>query len=157
MPASESPSEMPEIRPRLAVAGNADEDEAGVDLLELVEAQPPLLERPGPEVLDDGVALGDEVEQELLALLRAEVQGDAALVARDQRPPQRLAVEVLLTPAPHRVRPVRRLDLDDLGAEVGDQPAGEWAREQRSQLDDANPLQRPERPALIGRGLWAGG
>ena len=55
------------VRPGLAVAGDARQDDAGVHLAEAVVAEPPALERPRPEVLGDDVGVLDEPQEQLLA------------------------------------------------------------------------------------------
>ena len=61
----------------------------------------------------------DELLEELRALGLAEVDRDEPLVAVDERPPQRHAV-LLPAQRPEGVA-ARVLDLDDVGAEVGEQ------------------------------------
>ena len=121
IPASESPSEIPvrggaspgkavdvpepahRLRDRrepgalrvgagLAVSRDPDEDDAGVHLGEPVVTEVPSLERAGAEVLGDRVCDADELEQELLPSLLAQVQRDALLVPRLHGPPERPAL-----------------------------------------------------------------
>src|SRR3546814_8548020 len=66
--------------------------QAGVVLRQGGVVEAPLLERPGPEVLQDDVALGGEAPHDVAAPLVAQVEGDRPLVAGDGRPPQAVAV-----------------------------------------------------------------
>src|SRR3712207_7435682 len=50
-----------------------------------------------------------------------------------------------------RVRLPGRLDLDDLGAHVAEQPAGERAGEQHPELDDAYPRERARASRVADR------
>jgi hypothetical protein len=142
------------VRPGLAVAGDARDDESRVHLPELVRPDPPLLERAGAEVLDEDVAVLDEVEQQLLPSLLPQVECDALLVARLHRPPEGAPLVARLAPLAQRVRLPRWLDLDDLGAHVAEQPAGEGTGEQHAELDDADAGERagPVALALRSRG-----
>ena len=88
----------------------------------------------------------DELEQQLLPALLAEVQRDALLVARLHRPPERAALVARLAPVADRVGLARRLDLDDLGADVAEQAARERPGEQLAELD-----RRGRRRAARGR------
>ena len=108
--------------------------------------QPHLGELARPEVLHQGVALGHEAQDDLDRLLVFQVQGDAALVAGVQRPPGRDAVD-LLAPLPHRVAG-RRLDLDHVGAEVGQQPRAERRGDEMADLKDAQARQRAVRSSF---------
>jgi hypothetical protein len=123
------------IGPGLAVAGDADHDQPRVDGRERIEAEPPLLHRAGPEILDQDVGLRDELLDQVLAGRLAGVDLDRLLVAGDDRPPQRLAVRLLAAPFPHRVAGARLLDLDHLGTEIGEQLAAERTGEQLAHLD----------------------
>ena len=134
-------------RAGLPEAGDAQDDQPRVDLPQLLGGQSPPLERPAAEVLDEHVGGGDDVACDALPLRQPQVAGDGLLVAAEHRPPQRLAAGALLAPHPQRVALVRRLELDDLRAEVGEQLAGERAREQLAHLDDAQVGQR----ARVGR------
>ena len=79
----------PGVGPGLPVARDAHHDEPRVGGGELLVAEVPLLERAGPEILDQDVGLRDELEQESLPLGLAQVERDGLLVARDHRPPER--------------------------------------------------------------------
>ena len=132
----------------LAVAGDAGEHEPRVHLAELLPAEVPALERPGAEVLGEDVGLLHELEQELLAPLGAQVQRDALLVSRLHGPPERAPLIARLAPLPDRVGLTGRLDLDDLGAHVAEQAAGERPGEKLPELDHAD---AGERPFAVGR------
>src|SRR4029079_2681282 len=103
----------------------AREDDAGVHLRQPLVAEVPALERARAEVLGDDVGDTDELEQELLALRVAQVQGDALLVPRLHGPPQRSTLVASLAPVAQRVGLPGRLDLDNVGAHVAEQSPGE--------------------------------
>src|SRR5262249_30832692 len=123
-----------------------------VDLLHPLEAEIPALERSGAEVLGDDVGVADELEQELLAALRAQVERDALLVAGLDGPPERAAFVAGLAPLADRVGAGRVLDLDDLRAQVAEQAAGEWSGEQRAELDQPHAGERPDSSRFLDRG-----
>ena len=123
------------VRAGLPVAGDARDHEPRVRLEQLLGAEVPALERAGPEVLGEDVGVLDEREQQRLPLLGAQVERAAALVPRLDGPPERPALVAGLAPVAERVRLARRLDLDDLGAHVAEQPPGERAGEQHPELD----------------------
>ena len=133
---------LPRIGPGLPEAGDADHDQARIDRRQLGPAEAPLLHRAGPEVLEQEVGLLDQVLEQRLAVGLAQVERDRLLVARDDRPPQRLAVRLLAAPDAHRVALARRLDLDDLGAEVAEQLAAERAGQQGAEFDHAQARER---------------
>ena len=130
-------------RAGLAVPRAAHDDEPGIDRVEDVRPEAPALERARPERFDEDVGIADELLQELSALGLAEVDRDEALVAVDERPPERHAV-LLPAERPERV-PSGMLDLDDVGAEVGEQRADDRASEQDGGVDDAQSLERSVR------------
>ena len=123
------------VGPVLAEAADAHHHEPRVARGERLVAQAPALERAGAEVLDQHVALRGQVGHDRLALGPAQVDDDERLVAEDARRVERLAVEALAHGA-HRVA-LGGLDLDDLGAEVGEQAPAEGAGHGRAQLEDA--------------------
>ena len=91
--------------------------------------QPQAVEYARPEILDDGVGLRAQLAQPLDLRRVLEIDRDAALVAID-----RCEVFTVLgamiarahrRPAPHVVAAVGPLDLDHVGAEVGEQRSGE--------------------------------
>ena len=141
------------VRTGLPVAGDARQHDARVDLGEPVVAEVPLLERARPEVLRHHVGVLDEAEQQLLAAGNAQVERDALLVAGLDGPPQRTALVARLAPVADRVGLSGRLDLDDLGAQIAEQASGERPGQQRSELDHADPGERPDTWALLHRRL----
>ncbi len=126
----------------LPVAGHPREDRARVARVDVVGAEAPLLHRPGPEVLEHDVGALAEAHRDALALGLAQVQRHRALVAGEDRPPQRVVVVAQAAPVAHRVAARRRLDLHDVRAEVAQQRADVRARQQLPELDHAQPLQR---------------
>src|SRR5262249_39848471 len=75
------------------------------------------------------------------ALGPSEVDRDHALVARERRPPEAAAVEEL-APLPHRIAGLGALDLDDLGAEVTEQLAGEGTGDEAAELEHPHAVER---------------
>ena len=109
----------------LAETGNAGIDDARVELRErlVVDAQPFL--HAGAEILDDDVGLFDHPLEGREAFRRLEIERHAALVAV-----QVLEIGTFARP-PHAFLVARRLlDLDDVGA-----PIGELARAGRARPD----------------------
>src|SRR5205814_4090095 len=94
----------------------------------------------------------DQLEQERLSALYAQVERAALLVPRLHRPPQRVAFVARLAPLAERVGLTGRLDLDDLGAHVAEQTTREGTGEQHPELDHANAGQRPGAVASASSG-----
>ena len=94
------------------------------------------LERARPEVLDEHVGLGDEVadEGEVVGIL--EVGDDRALVAVGQLPPQALAVALVAPRHVAQAVAAGPLDLDHVGAEVGEVAGAVRSGEHGRQVDD---------------------
>ena len=120
------------VGPVLAEAGDAAVDDLRIDLLHVlvVDLQPPL--HVGPEVLDDHVGLLDHLQERGAAFLRLQVERHAALVA----------VQVLevaaLARAAHAFAALlvrRHLDLDDVGAPVGELAHAGRARAHAGQVE----------------------
>ena len=82
----------------------------------------------------------DELEERLAALVGAQVEHDAALAPADVEEQQRDALDDRPR-HPAAVVALRRLDLDDVGAEVGE-VRGEVARAEHRHLDDAQTGER---------------
>ena len=112
--------------------------EAWVDLHEVVVGEAEAGHDAGPEVLGDDVGPGGEPPHHVPALRRRQVDRDRALAGV-------LLAEVrALRPLPELPRHValRRLDLDHVGAEVGEQPAGVRAGEHPAQVEHLDALER---------------
>jgi len=131
----------PEVGPGHAVSRDLAEDDAWVHLAHLLEADAAALQCPRPHRLDHGVCAAHELEVGGDALGLAQVDHDAALAAVQVPVEQRDAVddrERHLTD----VVAAGVLDLDHLGAEIGElHPHSCWA-EQRA-LDDSHPGEQP--------------
>ena len=96
----------------------------------------PLLERAGPEVLDDHVGRLGEPAEHVLALRRAQVERHALAPAAFDRPEQRVAVDERPDLA-HEVAAARLLDLDDFGALLAEQSRAERCGDPRAEVEDA--------------------
>ena len=136
------------VRTGRAVARDRAEHDLGVDLLQLLEAEAALGERAGAHRLDHRVGVADELEVDLDRLGLAQVERDAALVAVDVEVQQRVALD----DRPRHLADVvalGRLDLDDVGAEVGEE-AAELARAEQRALDHPDTV---EEGGTIGHGV----
>jgi hypothetical protein len=121
------------VRPVLAEAGNTGEHQLRVGLRQGVVVDAEARLDVGPEVLDDHVCLVGQTFECLEPTLRLQVQGHAALVAM-----QVLEVGPVARPAEAivAVAGLRQLDLDHVGAPVGELPHGRWPRARPRQIED---------------------
>ena len=151
----------PVIARRLDAAAAADfvvafyNPKSGRRTRQIVEAQAPLLHRAGLEVLDQHIALGGQAAHVGAALLGAQVERDALLVAAVDLPEQGHAV---FLPLAQRIAVARRLDLDDLGTEVGQLQAQHVAGDDAAQVENAHAVQRAAGIGPVGaRCIGVGG
>jgi hypothetical protein len=138
------------LRPRAAlpVAGDRAVHQGGVDLPERIPAEAQAVHDAGPELLDQNLGLGDE-RQEPRDLLRVlEVERQAALAAVEQREAQALAVQPGRVAA-HAVALAGALDLDHLGAGLGQQQGGQGPGQQGREVEHAQALERPHGPGAL--------
>ncbi|MNI28339.1 hypothetical protein D3C73_821120 [compost metagenome] len=122
----------------LAVTRHPHHDQARIGRHQVGGGQVPLLERARTEVLDQDVGLGDQLARRLLALGRAQVDGDREFVARDDPPPGR---NLALAPVAHGIADAGRLQLDHFGAHVAQQLAAEGAGDELAHLHDLDAVQ----------------
>src|SRR6202035_457296 len=90
---------------------------------------------------DEHVGPFDELLENLLGAGGFQIERDAALVAVGQVPGiriLRLRLRRNLVPYPPGVTG-RRLDFDDVGAEVGQDDSGAWARDETREVHDLQP------------------
>src|SRR5437763_177744 len=107
--------------------------EIGPHAPERVIAQPKLFELSRPKILDQCIGARNKAQHDRGSLRMLEVQRDRTLVASMQRPPERVAIQ-LLAPLPHRIT-VRRLDLDYVRTEIAQEPRTERAGYEVPDLD----------------------
>jgi hypothetical protein len=146
------------VRARLAVHGDARQDDAWIDRGQGVVTEAPLLERPGPEVLDDDVGLAHQPLQQVLAARLPEIERDGTPAAPLDRPEERVPVHERPDGA-HEVALPRHRDLDHVRAEVTEQRRRERRADAGAQVEDANAGERsvhagrmlPEPPAPVKR------
>ena len=96
----------------------------------------------GQRPLDDDVRRAEQVGEHVEVARVAEVEGHGTMTVVE-------AVVEAIGPEAGAVGPSRRLDLDHLGAVVGQQPGAQRSGPQRGQVDD----ERPGPPAPRGRQL----
>ena len=131
------------LRPLGAVAGDDAVHQARVARQQAGVVEPDARQRRPPDVGDEHVGLVDQPAGELPAGLGGEIDDDAALVAVVELEgwvARQIAAEHPL----ERTRrvPAGRLDLDHVGAPVGEDGAGGRTGDPHPHLDDAHPLQR---------------
>ena len=129
-------------------------DEVGPHLLQIVVAQTEARQHAGAQVLDHHVGNGDEFPYRLRPGLVAHVDRHGLLSPVQRVERHRVVGRRLAQEGEHRpldVGPVGVLDLDHLGAEVGEHLSHQRPRQHPAELDDAHAFQRP-RPCP--RPLW---
>jgi len=124
----------------LAEARDADQDQLRVCLPELRWPQVPRLQAHRPEVLDDDVDFRGKTADELLPGRFAEIDRDRLLVpGLDHRPEGPLLGDD--APGPQRIAHAWRLDLEDAGAHVGQQPRAEGTRDEGPELENPHSIE----------------
>ena len=139
-------------RPGLAEARDADIDQARIECPQLACADAQALGHAGAEVLHHHVGLGGHLADQGHGLGVLEVQHQALLVAVHHREQRAFAVVHGADGAV--VVALRRLDLDDLGAQVGQQGRGQRPGQHAREVEDAHAVQRA---GGTGRGGGRGG
>src|SRR5690349_17469987 len=104
-----------------------------------------LVQRAWPEVLGQHIAALEEAQDQVAALGVLEVDGEALLVAVEDR--EEAGAGMFETP---RVVAFQRLDFDHFGAEIGEHQATRGAHHHVRELDNAHTLK--QRHGI----LWAG-
>ena len=105
-----------------------------------VETEPAPFETARAHRLDHRVGVAHELEEGLAAHIGTQVEHDAALAPAHVQEQQRDAVDDRPRHAPAVVA-LRRLDLDDVGAEIGEM-RGEVAGSEHRHFDDAQAGER---------------
>ena len=130
-----------------AEGGHAYQHQAWVLAREVLVAETEVVEDPGGEVLDHGVRLRDQHLREREPARPGEIERDAALAGVDavihRRPlPPAVGGRLLRARETDAVRALDRLDLDDIGAEDGEEVAHERARPEHREVEHAKPGER---------------
>ncbi len=115
------------VRPGVAV------HDVGIDALAVFVRDPETLRDPGGHVVVDDVGPLDELQRDLFAPLRLDVEADVALATR--------AAHERLVDHPHAVAG-HGLDLDHLGTEITEDHRSERTGEVLTEVDDQNPFER---------------
>ncbi|MOA18616.1 hypothetical protein D3C78_1389460 [compost metagenome] len=116
-------------------------DQLGEGLAQGLEAQAPLLQRAGLEVLDQHVGVGQQVAQQLLAGRLRQVQRHAFLVAVHADEVRRRVAQEGRAPSP-RLIAAGRFDLQHVGAVVGQDLRAIRAAQHAGQVDHFAPGKR---------------
>src|SRR6058998_3525744 len=127
--------------PRLAEARDRAVHEARIEAAQCLEAHAEPFHRAGAEVLDDDVALAREAPQNVQALAGLEVERDALLAAVDRHEVRGLARHKR-RPFPRVVALAPLLDLDDLGAHVGQHHRAERSSEDACEIEHPDAVER---------------
>ena len=123
----------------LAVAAHPHHDQVGVAVEQGLGAEPHAFEGAGLEVLDQDPGGRHEVEQDRASGLGSQVERDALLVAGVDLP---RAGDAGGGPFPERIAAGRLLDLDHLGAVVGEHMGDRVARHEAGDVEHAHPVER---------------
>ena len=116
-------------------------DQPRVDLTQPLPGEPEPIDDAWPEVLDEDVDAGHQIGEDLLALVALHVEGDAALIAVEHREVQAVGTRDVAKLTAGDVAASRRLQLDDVRAEPGEQLRGRGTRLDMRHVEDANAVQ----------------
>src|SRR5690606_28621532 len=127
-------------RPRLAKAGDRTVDQVRPHSAERCVVDAELRCDTGAEVFDNDIALRGEARRDLASPVRLEIELEAALVAIDQFE----AHADTFAESAHGPLVIarRRLDLDDLGSDIGHQGRAEGAGQDPTEVENPDAGQR---------------
>jgi hypothetical protein len=105
-------------------------------------AHPEPVRSPDLEVLDHGVGPGAQLERQRAPLLTPEVESARALAAVHRQVVGRFAAGERGAPRARLVAALGTLDLDHVGAQIGQQHRAIGARQDAREIDHADPEER---------------
>src|ERR1700758_4497583 len=117
-------------------------DHARISLVDVLPGEPHAVERAGPEVLHQHVAMLDQAVEDFLALGMLGVDGDRALVAVEHGEIEAVGAFDVTQLAARDVAAARPLDLDAVCAHIGEQLRAGWARLHVGEVEDAHAVER---------------
>ena len=124
------------VRPLARVAERIGVDDRRIDLLQVLIAQPQPLDRRRPAVMDEEVGVLDQVLQDGDGRGLLEIEAERALVAVGRHVDRAHALVAAHRAARHAQQVAfRRLDLDHVGAHVGQMLGGERPQQHGRQVD----------------------
>src|ERR1043166_370703 len=127
------------IRPRLTEARDRAINDFWIQRPDRFIAHAAPLERAGPEVFDDDIRAGRELEKNLPRGVLSNVECQAFLVAVEAAKIGRVKI---VAPAPERIALAGLLELHDVRAHIGEQQPGERPRHVARDLNHPYTLQR---------------
>ena len=133
-------------RPGLSPAGYPDDDQVGIGSEQNVGAEIHGLQFARNEVLDQDPGVPHHLEQQFPTARLPVVQGDGLLVARIDFP---VAGDTIDPPRPQVVAAARRLDLDHIGAKVGQHMRNDVARHQARKVKYPHTVERSVRFGVV--------
>ncbi len=140
------------IRPGLAEAGDRAHHDLRIEFFAIVPAKPEPLHDARRERFDDDVGFGDEIARDRKALRLGEVEAQP-LLAAVVRDIHRGARQLAPVADAGDVAVRKALDLDHLGAMVGEVAPARRPRDQCGEFDDADPVERPL-ALVVGHGVF---
>ena len=113
-----------------------------IDHAQHIVPKPPFLQRAGLKILDHHIGVHNQPLQQRGAVGLAQVQRNAALVARLGQPGQRIAARRHGPETTGRVAHDGKFDLDHVGAELAQLRGAERPSQERRHIEDLAALQR---------------
>ena len=127
-------------RPLVAVTGQPGINEARVELFEARIIDAEASRHRGPEILDQHIGALDHAVQDRQPLLLLQIEGNGALTAIGPEKEASLTRQAGGELAEHVA--LRRLDLDDVGAEIGEQGAAIGTGEVAAEIEHRDAAER---------------
>src|SRR5262244_2361011 len=126
-------------------------DHARIGLVDVLPGQPHAVERAGREILHQHVAMLDQPIEDFLALGMLGVDGDRTLVAVEHGEIEAVGAFDVAQLATRDIAHAGPLDLDHVGAHIGEQLRAGRARLHVGEIEDAHAVER-----LAGLAVWFG-
>src|SRR5215471_11665395 len=133
------------VRAVLPPTRHTQDDQPRIAPVQKFRAETHRFERAGAEILDQHLCGVDEVEKQFAPAWFPQAERHALLVTAVDLPMDADAVGL---PGAQRVAALGILDLDHLGAEIGELQADHIARDETRNVDDPHPVERTTRSRL---------
>ena len=136
---------MPATRPLIAIHRHGEGDDVRLDLPQRLVTEAEAVHRTGGEIIADDIGLLHQAADEVAAFFRLQIERQAflAAVARREIAAAVGTIDAVLERAAdaHRIRAGHAFDLDDLGAEIGEDFRAERAGAGPGQVAEADAAQ----------------